>query len=147
MVTHSKPPTRSEYSIFRTITTRWFDNDIYGHMNNTVHYELLDTAVNGFLVEERILDLKDSPTVFLVVESGCSYFEPLAFPDVICAGLRIVRLGTSSVHYDIGLFAQGNARAAARGRFVHVNVDRQSRRPAPIACDAREALTELVVSR
>lgn len=146
MVTHSKPPTLSEFSVFRTITTRWFDNDIYGHMNNTVHYELFDTAVNGFLVEERILDLRDSPTVFLVVKSGCSYFAPLAFPEVICAGLRIVRLGTSSVHYDIGLFSQGNARAAARGHFVHVNVDRQSHRPAPIADEAREALIALVGS-
>ena len=144
MVTRPNPPTRAEYLTFRTITTRWFDNDIYGHMNNTVHYELFDTAVNGFLVEERVLDLAQSPTVFLVVNSGCSYFTELAFPDVINAGLRVTRLGSSSVHYDIGLFSGESGLAAAQGHFVHVNVDRETRRPVPISDHAREVLARLV---
>jgi acyl-CoA thioester hydrolase len=144
MVNRPKPPTRAEYLTFRTITTRWFDNDIYGHMNNTVHYELFDTAVNGFLVEERVLDLRTSPTVFLVVDSGCSYFSELAFPDIINAGLRVTKLGASSVHYEIGLFSRESGRTAARGHFIHVNVDRETRRPVPIFGRTREVLGELV---
>lgn len=147
MVNRPEPPTRAEYLTFRTITTRWFDNDIYGHMNNTVHYELFDTAVNGLLVEKRILNLRDSSAVFLVVSSGCNYFSELAFPDVINAGLSVTKLGTSSVHYDIGLFAGESGRAAARGHFIHVNVDRESRRPIPISDQARMVLSELVVSK
>ena len=147
MVNRPEPPTRAEYLTFRTITTRWFDNDIYGHMNNTVHYELFDTAVNGLLVEKRILNLRDSSAVFLVVSSGCNYFSELAFPDVINAGLSVTKLGTSSVHYDIGLFAGESSRAAARGHFIHVNVDRESRRPIPISDQARMVLSELVVSK
>lgn len=144
MVNRPIPPSRVEYSTFRTITTRWFDNDIYGHMNNTVHYELFDTAVNGFLVEKRILDLRESPTVFLVVDSGCSYFAELAFPDIIEAGLRVTKLGGSSVHYEVGLFSQGSGRAAARGHFIHVNVDRETRRPVPLSDRTRRLLTSLV---
>ncbi|WP_439104430.1 acyl-CoA thioesterase [Celeribacter marinus] len=143
MVTRPIPPARDEYATFQTITTRWFDNDIYGHMNNTVHYELFDTAVNGFLVEERVLDLRESPTVFLVVNSGCSYFSELSFPDLISAGLRVTKLGSSSVHYDIALFSREGGRAAARGHFVHVNVDRVTRRPVPLTDHARVVLGAL----
>jgi len=146
-VNRPTPPTRAEYPTFRTITTRWFDNDIYGHMNNTVHYELFDTAVNGFLVERRALDLRDSPTVFLVVNSGCNYFSELAFPDVINAGLRVTKLGTSSVHYDIALFSAESERAAARGHFIHVNVDRGTRQPSPISDWTREILSKLVAPK
>lgn len=138
------PPTRAQYATFRTLATRWFDNDIYGHMNNTVHYELFDTAVNGFLVEEGILDLHGSPTVFLVVNSGCSYFAELAFPDVISAGLRVTRLGASSVQYDIGLFRNDSNQAAAQGHFVHVNVDRISRKPVALTDHARAVLGGLI---
>ena len=115
-------------------------------MNNTVHYELFDTAVNGFLVEERVLDLKGSQTVFLVVNSGCSYFSELAFPDVINAGLCVTKLGTTSVHYKIGLFTKDGAFSAATGHFVHVNVDRTTRQPVPISDRARRVLAKLLTS-
>ena len=144
MVNRPKPPTRAGYPVFRTLSTRWFDNDIYGHINNTVHYELFDTAVNGYLVEEGVLDLRNSPTVFLVVNSGCSYFSELTFPDVINAGLRVTKLGSSSVQYDIGLFSRESGWAAASGHFVHVNVDRQTRRPVRITDHARDVLKELM---
>lgn len=120
-----------------TITTRWFDNDIYGHMNNSIHYQLFDTVVNGFLLDQKLLDMVDCPTVFLVVETGCQYFEELSFPDVITAGLRVSKIGTSSIVYDVALFKNENQTAAAQGKFVHVNVDRTTRRPEPITGDAR----------
>ena len=96
--------TRSDYRAFSTLTTRWIDNDIYGHMNNAVHYQLFDTAVNGHLLEQGVLDLKLGKTVFLVVETGCQYFKELAFPDIITAGIKVSKLGTSSVTYAVGLF-------------------------------------------
>ena len=126
------PNTRDYFSVFSTITTRWFDNDVYGHMNNTVHYQLFDTAVNGYLMEHGLLDFKSGPTVFLVVETGCKYFSELAFPDVISAGIRVKKLGSSSVTYEVGLFRGGADEASAEGHFVHVNVDRETRQPVVI---------------
>ena len=110
----------------RLLTTRWIDNDIYGHMNNAVHYQLFDTAVNGHLLEQGVLDLKLGKTVFLVVETGCQYFKELAFPDIITAGIKVSKLGTSSVTYAVGLFSGEENVAAAQGHFVHVNVNRQN---------------------
>ena len=126
------PNTRDYFSVFSTITTRWFDNDVYGHMNNTVHYQLFDTAVNGYLMEHGLLDFKSGPTVFLVVETGCKYFGELAFPDVISAGIRVKKLGSSSVIYEVGLFRGHEDEASAEGHFVHVNVDRETRQPVVI---------------
>jgi len=136
--------TRSDYSVFSTITTRWFDNDVYGHMNNTVHYQLFDTAVHGYLVGQGVLDFKSGSTVFLVVETGCKYFSELAFPDVISAGIKVIKLGTSSVTYEIGLFRGDADEASAEGHFVHVNVDRVTRRPVNITDENRDKLKLLM---
>lgn len=139
------PHTRVDYAKFSTITTRWFDNDIYGHMNNAMHYQLFDTAVNGHLLEVGILNLNDSPTVFLVVETGCKYFGELAFPDLVHAGIRVAKIGSSSVTYEVGLFRNDADTAAAQGHFVHVNVGRESRKPVPISDASRRSLEQLIV--
>lgn len=145
MAERQRPSGRSAYKTFRTVTTRWSDNDIYGHMNNVVHYSLFDTAVNGFLIENGALDMKGGPEVFLVVETGCRYHAEMAFPDVIAAGIRVAKLGNSSVRYEIGLFPNGDEIAAAEGFFVHVNVDRVSRRPVPFGDVVRRLLEPLLV--
>jgi len=116
------------------------DNDPYGHMNNVVHYSLFDTTVNGWLIEQGVLDVQLGQQIGLVVETGCRYFSELAFPDVVTAGLRVAKLGTSSVRYEIGLFRNEEVRAAAQGYFVHVYVDRQTRRPCPLNDRLRTAL-------
>jgi len=138
------PSTRVDYCAFSTLTTRWIDNDIYGHMNNAVHYQLFDTAVNGYLLEQGALDLKSGETIFLVVETGCQYFSELAFPDVITAGIKVRKLATSSVTYDVALFRGDAEVAAAQGHFVHVNVDRETRRPVTIDDAIRIKLNFLV---
>lgn len=126
------PLTRSDFATFRALPTRWADNDIYGHVNNVVHYALFDTAVNGWLIEAGLLDIRDGGTVGLVVETGCNYFAEMAFPDMIHAGIRVGRIGTSSVVYEVGLFRNDDDRASAQGRFVHVYVDKESRKPRPL---------------
>ena len=138
------PSTRADYCAFSTLPTRWVDNDIYGHMNNAVHYQLFDTAVNGYLLEQGVLDLKSGVTIFLVVETGCQYFSELAFPDVITAGIKVRKLATSSVTYDVALFRGDAEVAAAQGHFVHVNVDRETRRPVTIDDAIRIKLNFLV---
>jgi acyl-CoA thioester hydrolase len=138
------PSTRDDYCVFSTITTRWFDNDVYGHMNNTVHYQLFDTAVNGYLMEQGLLDFKSGPTVFLVVETGCKYFSEISFPDVISAGIKVIKLGTSSVVYEVGLFRGDADEASADGHFVHVNVDRETRQPVVINEASRKKLNLLI---
>lgn len=135
---------RTDYRAFRTIQTRWMDNDAYGHMNNVVHYSLFDTAVNAWLIERGVLDIHRGARIGLVVETGCRYFGELAFPDVVTAGLRVARIGTSSVRYEVGLFRNDEPAAAAEGFFVHVYVDRQTRRPLPLAQPLRDALQELL---
>ncbi|QDZ00783.1 acyl-CoA thioesterase [Nitratireductor mangrovi] len=140
MTDRSEPSTRSAYRAFRPITTRWMDNDLYGHMNNVVHYSLFDTAVNGWLIENGVLDIHAGEQIGLVVETGCRYFAELAFPDLVTAGIRVARLGSSSVRYEVGLFRNDDQAAAAEGFFVHVYVDRASRRPKPLAGPLREAL-------
>jgi len=109
------------------------DNDVYGHVNNVVYYSFFDTAVNRMLIEERLLDIERSPAIGLVVETQCRYHAAITFPDTVHAGVRVARIGTSSVEYDIALFRNDDDSAAAQGRFVHVYVDRQTRRPMPIA--------------
>ena len=143
MVKH-KPSTRDDYIVFSTITTRWFDNDVYGHMNNTIHYQLFDTAVHEYLLKQGILNSKSGSTVFLVVETGCKYFSELAFPDVISAGIKVRKLGSSSVTYDIGLFREDAVQASAQGHFVHVNVDRVTRRPVNINDENQDKLKLLM---
>lgn len=135
-----RPASRADYRAFRTIQTRWMDNDMYGHMNNVVHYSLFDTAVNGWLIEKGLLDPLAGGQIGLVVETGCRYFGELAFPDLVTAGLRVAKLGTSSVRYEVGLFRNEDDLAAAEGFFVHVYVDRRTRRPAPLAEPPRAAL-------
>lgn len=137
------PSRRSDFPLFRDLQTRWADNDVYGHMNNVTHYALFDTAINGWLIEAGLLDpLKGNP-IGLVVETGCRYHVESAFPDRISAGIAIERLGTSSVAYRVGLFRNDEESAMADGRFVHVYVDRDSRRPVPLPGAWRTKLGEL----
>lgn len=138
------PASRADFKLFRPLQTRWADNDIYGHVNNVVHYALFDTAVNGWLIEAGLLDLKNGETIGLVVETACNYFAEIVFPDRIDAGIRVERLGNSSVTYGIAFFRNGEAVAAAQGHFVHVYVHRQDRRPRPLADSWRRKLEELM---
>jgi acyl-CoA thioester hydrolase len=135
---------REAYKAFRTIPTRWMDNDIYGHMNNVVHYALFDTAVNGWLIDEGVLDIHRGDQIGLIVETGCRYFAEMAFPDVVTAGIRVARLGNSSVRYEIGLFRNDEQEAAAEGFFIHVYVDAATRRPAPLNPALRACLERIV---
>ena len=136
---------RADYRFFRTLQTRWADNDMYGHMNNVVHYALFDTAINGWLVEAGLLDPSGGETVGLVVETGCRYFREMAFPDVVTAGIGVTRIGNSSVTYQIALFRGADEEAAAQGHFTHVYVDRASRRPRPLPEKWRRALKEIAL--
>jgi acyl-CoA thioester hydrolase len=123
---------RSDFPHFQVIPTRWMDNDVYGHVNNVVYYSYFDTVVNQRLIERGLLDLQSSEVVGLVVETSCSYFASIAFPDVVHAGLRVVRLGNSSVRYEVGLFKNDDPQICAAGHFVHVYVNRATQRPVPI---------------
>lgn len=140
------PLTRDGFALFRPLQTRWMDNDIYGHLNNVVHYSLFDTAVNGWLLEQAVVDPHHGETIFLVVETGCSYFAELRFPERITAGVRIAALGSSSVRYEIALFREDDTTAAAQGRFTHVHVGRLDRRPRPISDRTRQLLQPLLTA-
>lgn len=139
-----QPAPRSAFPLFVPLSLRWHDNDVYGHVNNARYYDLFDTAVNGHLLTQGALDFDSSPGVFLVVSSGCDYFAEITFPDAISAGLRVDRLGASSVTYAIGLFRGEDADCAALGRFVHVHVDRITRRPRPMSERIRAVLTPML---
>jgi acyl-CoA thioester hydrolase len=123
------PRPRTDYARFVAIPTRWMDNDVYGHVNNVVYYSFFDTAVNRMLIEAGALDIHEGPVIGLVVDTQCAYFSPLAFPQTVEAGVRVAHMGRSSVRYEVGLFAQGQQEPAAQGHFVHVYVDRATRRP------------------
>ncbi|MDR0480102.1 MAG: acyl-CoA thioesterase [Burkholderiaceae bacterium] len=138
-----RPESRQAYRAWRVITTRWMDNDQYGHINNVVYYSWFDTVVNNHLIERGALDPARSSVIGLVVETQCHYFAPLAFPQVVEAGLRVAHMGTSSVRYKVGLFAQGAPESAAHGHFVHVYVNRAANRPVPLPAELRRALEEL----
>jgi acyl-CoA thioester hydrolase len=140
MTERPQPSLRSAFRTFRAITTRWADNDLYGHMNNVVHYSLFDTAVNAWLIENGLLDPHGGPFIGMVAETGCRYHAEMGFPDVVTAGLRVGRLGNSSVRYEIGLFRNDEEKASAEGYFVHVYVDRATRRPRPMEPKLRRAL-------
>jgi acyl-CoA thioester hydrolase len=134
---------RSDFKHFHTITTRWMDNDAYGHVNNVVYYSWFDTVVNQFLITNDVLDIEHSKVIGLVIETQCNYFASVAFPDRITAGLRVTKLGNSSVRYEVGIFREDEESAAAQGHFVHVYVDRESRRPASIPDDMRKLLQSI----
>jgi len=146
MSTPQEPRTerRSDYRHFLAIPTRWMDNDAYGHVNNVVYYSWFDTAVNAYLIEQGVLDIEKGQTIGLVIETQCNYFEPLAFPQTVDAGIRVARLGNSSVRYEVGLFGEGQPLTAAKGHFIHVYVDRQSRRPTPLPLKLKSVLETLV---
>ena len=134
---------RVAYRHFLPIATRWMDNDAYGHVNNVVYYAYFDTVVNAYLIAAGVLDIANSPVIGLVVETGCKYFSAVAFPDEIDAGLRVAKLGNSSVRYEIALFRRGSDVAVAQGHFVHVYVERTSRRPVPLPGPLRKALNNI----
>jgi acyl-CoA thioester hydrolase len=138
-----KIETRADYRRFLPISTRWMDNDVYGHVNNVVYYAYFDTVINQYLVEEGGLDITGAETIGLCVESHCAYVRPIAFPDAVDAGLRVGHLGRTSVRYEIGIFARGADDVSAHGWFVHVFVDRKTRRPAPLPDGIRAALGRL----
>ena len=139
----AQPQLRSAYSVFRSITTRWADNDVYGHVNNVVYYSWFDTAVNSYLISQGALDIHAGQTIGLVVETQCNYFAPLAFPQTVDAGIRVARRGSSSVRYEVGLFGADEPMSAAAGYFVHVYVDRDTRRPVLLPAPLRVVLQAL----
>ena len=143
MSERAPPGSRADYRHFRAIPTRWMDNDVYGHVNNVVYYSFFDTMINAFLIESGGLDIHSSPVIGLAVETKCRFHAPLAFPQTVDAGLRIGHLGARSVRYEVGLFAPGNNSAAAEGHFVHVFVDRATRRPVPIPEKLRHTISNI----
>jgi len=138
-------PQRADYPHFQTITTRWHDNDIYGHVNNVTYYSFFDSAVNTYLIERGGLDIHEGQVVGFVVSSSCDYFASIAYPDQIEIGLRVGKLGSSSVQYELAVFKSGEDEASAAGRFVHVFVDRGSNQPVPIPDTLRRAMALLQV--
>jgi acyl-CoA thioester hydrolase len=139
-------PTRAHYPCFLPIATRWMDNDVYGHINNVVYYAYFDTVINKYLIEEGGLDFNAGPVIGLCVESHCQYMKPVAFPRVVDVGLRVGSLGRSSVRYEVGVFVQGESDVSAHGYFVHVFVDRRTRRSTEIPDTLRAALARIVVA-
>ena len=139
-----QPEPRDAYRAFRTISTRWMDNDAYGHVNNVVYYSWFDTVVNAHLIERGVLDIHHGQTIGLVIETQCNYFASVAFPQTVEAGLRVARIGGSSVRYEVGLFVQGEPFTAAKGHFIHVYVDRATRRPTPLPAPLRAELEALL---
>ena len=137
--------TRDRYPHFLSIQTRWSDNDIYGHVNNVTYYSYFDTVVNCFLIDQGGLDIETDNVIGMAVETMCKFNKPLAYPEVLEAGLRVGKLGNSSVRYEIGIFQEGAAEAAAMGHFVHVFVDRATGKPAPIPDAIRSALERVKV--
>ena len=138
---------RDGYRHFLEIPTRWMDNDVYGHVNNVIYYSYFDTVVNGYLISSGSLDIERSLIIGLVVETQCRFFKPIVFPDAVHAGVRVARLGNSRLRYEIGLFRNDEETAAAQGHFVHVYVDRETRRPAGLPAEMREALEKILASR
>ncbi len=137
------PGERGDYPIFHSVSLRWNDNDIYGHVNNTVYYEWFDSAVNAWLIETGCLDIKASPEIGLVVETRCTYFAPISYPGNVEIGLSLKKLGRSSVTYELGVFAGGAQQTAARGIFTHVYVNHETRRPVAVPETLAQELTAL----
>ena len=151
-MTRKQPPLLSQFPFQFEAQTRWDDNDIYGHLNNTVHYRLFDTAVNSFLVQNNMLDFRNSEHVYLVIETGCTYFAELAYPDPLIVGVGIAHLGNSSVRYHTALFKKGDKSpdevvAAAAGHFVHVNVNKENRQPVSIDTASRDIFSKIMLNQ
>jgi acyl-CoA thioester hydrolase len=144
MTAKPTPYPRSAFRVFRRIPTRWADNDMYGHVNNVVYYGWFDTAVNALLIERGALDIHHGHIIGFVVETGCNYFAPLAFPQTVEAGVRVAHVGSSSVRYEIALFAEGADTAAAQGHFIHVYVDRATQRPVKLPSALQAVVGELL---
>lgn len=142
-MSNSSVPSRENYKVFYPITTRWSDNDIYGHVNNVTYYSYFDTAANQYLIEEGGMDISDGRVVGYVVNSGCDYHSPITYPERIEAGLRVDKLGNSSVQYGIGIFREGEDNPAAHGHFVHVFVERAANQSVPIPELLRAALEKI----
>ena len=145
MTEKQKPSHRSDYKQFSHIETRWNDNESYGHVNNIVYYSYFDTAVNRHLIQKGVLNLSNSEVVGLVIESKCTYFSPITFPDTVAVGLKVIHLGNSSVRYQIGLFCNDSDSASAVGEFVHVYVERSTNKPVSIPNNTRIVLQALVI--
>jgi acyl-CoA thioester hydrolase len=138
------PLARAAFPHFLEISTRWMDNDVYGHVNNVVYYSFFDTVVNRYLIDNGALDYRSGEVIGLVVETRCSYFKPISYPDRVTAAVSVAHLGTSSVRYRVAVFRNDDDDAAAQGHFVHVYVDRASSRPVPLPEVLREALVRIV---
>ena len=146
MTINARPQTelRGAYRAFQSIATRWADNDLYGHVNNVIYYSWFDTAVNGMLIERGVLDIQHGGVIGYVVETGCNYFSPLAFPELVVVGIRLASMGFSSVRYEVAVFPEdANLPCAARGHFVHVYVDRATRRPIALPIEFQQVLETL----
>ena len=140
----AQPEHRDAYRAFQPIATRWSDNDLYGHVNNVVYYSWFDTAVNGLLIERGVLDIQHGGVIGYVVETGCNYFSPLAFPGPVVVGIRVASMGSSSVRYELAVFpADASLPCAAKGHFVHVYVDRATRRPTALPPELKSLLETL----
>ena len=146
MAARPTPPARDDYRVFRPILTRWSDNDAYGHVNNVRYYSFFDTIVNGHLIESDVLRVPEGTVIGLVVETKCSFFSQTAFPEPLTGGLRVDRIGTSSVQYGIAIFRDGEVRASAAGHFIHVYVNRDTHLPGPLPADLRAELERLLVT-
>lgn len=136
---------RNEYAFFLPIQTRWSDNDQYGHVNNVTYYSYFDTAANALLIHKAGFDIKHSPTIGLVVDSSCQFHKELSYPEIIEVGVAIQRIGNSSLHYDLAIFKQYQDKAVAQGHFVHVFVDRETRKSTPISSEMRDALEKYTI--
>ncbi|CAM3881102.1 acyl-CoA thioesterase [Smaragdicoccus niigatensis] len=142
MSTPERELTRDHFDLVTRVTTRWSDNDMFGHLNNAVYYELFDTAINAWIIEETGLDMVTMPELGVVAESGCKYFTEVEFPGALDVGVRVARLGNSSITYQLGLFAAGRDEIAALGHWVHVYISRETRRPVPIPSGIREVMEQ-----
>jgi acyl-CoA thioester hydrolase len=143
-MTREAPLTRAAFPHFLEITTRWMDNDVYGHVNNVVYYSFFDTVVNRYLIDNGVLDYVKGNVIGLVVETQCTYFRPIAYPDRVTAALSVAHLGGSSVHYRVAVFRDDDDSAAAQGKFVHVYVERASNKPVRLPDGLRKGLTPLI---
>ncbi len=140
-----KPNKREDYPFYYSLSTRWRDNDVYGHINNVIYYEYFDTAVNKWLIENDLLDFKYGDKIGYIVSSGCDYFSPISHPSEVFAGIRVGKIGNSSVIYEIGLFAGKHNLASAQGFFTHVYVNRKTQRPIALSNNFKNKLTELLI--
>ena len=145
-MTGSERRSRTAYPSHHALGTRWSDNDVYGHVNNVMYYSYFDTAVNAFLIRAGVLNPHAGDVIGLVVETGCQYFAPLSFPELLSVGLGVERLGTSSVRYAVGIFREGEDTPAAQGHFVHVYVDSGTRRPVALPEPLRQVLTGILLT-